>query len=182
LLEEAGYLDRADRAVIFPWSVDAVRLFNRAGFAVVMVTNQAGIARGFFDESFVRSFHQQLTERFSRGGARIDGWYYCPHHPHASVAEYRQDCGCRKPSPGMLRRAERDLGLDLSGSFVVGDRWLDVQLGHNVGARSILVRSGYGATEEAHPREGVRADAVVNNLIEAAGWILRHARRPATSS
>jgi D-glycero-D-manno-heptose 1,7-bisphosphate phosphatase len=172
LLEEAGYLDRAERAVVYPWSIDAVRLLNRAGFRVVVVTNQAGVARGFFDEAFVRGFHDHLGAMFTRGGAAVDGWYYCPHHPDASVAEYRVRCECRKPSPGMLRQAARDLALDLSRSFVVGDRWLDVQLGQNVGAQGILVRTGYGATQEAHSRHDVTAAVIVNNLIDAAGWIL----------
>jgi D-glycero-D-manno-heptose 1,7-bisphosphate phosphatase len=139
----------------------------------VVVTNQAGVARGFFEEDFVRAFHQQLGERFAAGGARIDGWYYCPHHPQAPRAEYRACCECRKPAPGMLRRAERDLGLDLARSFVVGDRWLDVELGMRVGGRGILVRTGYGASEVGRPKPHVSPAAIVDNLIEAVGWILR---------
>jgi D-glycero-D-manno-heptose 1,7-bisphosphate phosphatase len=176
IIEEAGYLDRADRAVIFPWSVDAIRLLNQAGFAVVIVTNQAGVARGYFDESFVRRFHDHLGTLFAKGGGRIDGWYYCPHHPDGSVHGYRVKCDCRKPSPGMLLQAERDLDLDLSRSFVIGDRWLDVKLGRTVGARSVLVRTGFGRTEEARPVAGVKADVIVDNLIEAVSWILQSAR------
>jgi D-glycero-D-manno-heptose 1,7-bisphosphate phosphatase len=173
LIEEAGYLDRLDRLVFFPFSVDAVRVLNRAGFAVVIVTNQAGVARGIFKEAFVAEAHRFVGQRLSSGGATVDGFYYCPHHPEASVEQYRKACDCRKPQPGMLKNAAADLGLDLARSFVVGDRWHDIQAGRAVGARGILVRTGYGRTEEAAPRPGVTADAVVDNVMAAASWILR---------
>lgn len=173
LLEEAGYLDRLERLVFFPYSVDAVRLLNRHGFAVVIVTNQAGIARGIFKESFVAEAHQHITERLRDGGARIDGFYYCPHHPEAVVPELRQTCRCRKPQPGMLERAAADLDLDLARSFVVGDRWHDLEAGQAVGARGVLVRTGYGRTEEANATARVQPAAITDNLIEAVSWILR---------
>jgi len=173
LLEEVGYLDRLERLALFPYSVDAVRLLNRAGFRVVVITNQAGVARGFFGEGFVREAHEFLDRTFRAGQARIDGFYYCPHLPEASVEAYRRQCDCRKPRPGMIRDAERDLDLDIPGSYVVGDRWLDVELGLAVGARTVLVRTGYGRTEESRPPAGVRADAVTDNLMDAVTWILR---------
>ena len=173
LLEEAGYLDRLERLVFFPFSVDAVRLLNRAGFAVVIVTNQAGIARGIFKEAFVAEAHAHIARRLDAGGARVDGFYYCPHHPEAVVAEFRRDCDCRKPKPGMLTRAASDLGLALERSFIVGDRWHDLEAGQRVGAGSILVRTGYGRTEEAAPRREVRPSAIVDNVMAAVSWILR---------
>jgi D-glycero-D-manno-heptose 1,7-bisphosphate phosphatase len=175
LLEEAGYLDRLERLVFFPYSVDAVRLLNRGGFAVVIVTNQAGIARGIFKESFVADAHRHIAERLSLGGACIDGFYYCPHHPDAVIEALRQDCDCRKPRSGMFTRAATDLGLDLARSFVIGDRWHDLEAGQRVGARGILVRTGYGRTEEASPRAAVQAAAITDNVMEAASWILRAA-------
>ena len=173
LNEEVGYLDRLDRLALFPWSVDAVRLLNRQGFAVVVVTNQAGVARGFFEESFVHEVHQHIDRRLADGGARVDGYYYCPHHQDATVAAYRVDCDCRKPRPGMIRRAEQDLRLDLAQSFVVGDRWLDIGLAHAVGATGVLVKTGYGHEEASRPDAGTPAAAIVDNLMEAVGWILR---------
>jgi D-glycero-D-manno-heptose 1,7-bisphosphate phosphatase len=173
LLEEAGYLDRLERLVFFPFTVDAVRLLNRAGFAIVVVTNQAGIARGIFKESFVAEAHAHIAERLSAGGARVDRFYYCPHHPEAVVPELRQRCECRKPQPGMLTRAAAELDLDLERSFVVGDRWHDLEAGQRVGSRTLLVRTGYGKTEEAAPRSDVRASAIVDNVMEAVSWILR---------
>jgi D-glycero-D-manno-heptose 1,7-bisphosphate phosphatase len=175
LIEEVGYLDRLERLALFPWSVDAVRLLNRAGFLVVVVTNQAGVARGMFDESFVAEAHRYIDATMSAGAARIDAYYYCPHHPEALVAAYRQSCDCRKPAPGMLRQAERDLAIDLGRSYVIGDRWLDVEMARAAGATGILVRTGYGRTEETRPKNDGGAALIADNLIEAAGWILRRA-------
>ncbi len=173
LIEEVGYLDRLDRIVVFPWSVDAIRLLNRAGFAVVVVTNQAGIARGFFDEEFVRRTHEHLDRHFVAGGARIDRYYYCPHHPDGTVAAYRQVCDCRKPKPGMLRQAEHELGLDLARSFVIGDRWLDIDLARAAGAPGILVSTGYGRQDLERRAANADAAAVVANLMAAVAWILQ---------
>jgi len=173
LVEENGYVDRLERLVFFPYSVDAVRLLNRSGRAVVVVTNQAGVARGIFEESFVAEAHRHITERLAAGGARVDAFYYCPHHAEGTVDRYRQVCDCRKPKPGMLRRAASELGLSLERSYVVGDRWHDLEAGQPVGSPGILVRTGYGRSQEASPRAGVRPAAVVDNLIAAVSWILR---------
>jgi histidinol-phosphate phosphatase family protein len=174
LIEEVGYLDHLDRLRLFPWSVDAVKLLNRAGYEVVVVTNQAGVARGFFDERFVLEVQREIDARVAAGGGRIAGWYYCPHHPDAPLAQYRRQCECRKPRPGMIRQAQADLDIDATRSCVIGDRWLDVQLARNVGARGILVRTGYGAAEERQPPEGTTADLIADNLVDAVGWILRN--------
>lgn len=173
LLEEAGYLDRLERLVFFPYSIDAVRLLNRAGYAVVIVTNQAGIARGIFKESFVAEAHRHVAARLAAGGARIDAFYYCPHHPEAVIAEYKQRCDCRKPQSGLFTRAATEHNLALDRSFVVGDRWHDLEAGQRVGARGILVRTGYGKTEEASAAAHPTPSAIVDNMIEAVSWILR---------
>ena len=172
LIEESGYLDRLERMVFFPFSVDAVRVLNRAGFAVVVVTNQAGIARGIVREAFVEEAHRHIADRLRAGGARIDGFYYCPHYPEGTVEQYRRTCDCRKPQPGLLRRAAADLDLDLGRSFVVGDRWHDLAAGQAVGARGILVRTGLGWKDESDPHPGTVPDAIVDNLMDAAAWIL----------
>ena len=175
LLEEAGYLDRIERLVFFPYGIDAVRLFNRAGFAVVIITNQSGVGRGMYEEAFVGRVHEVMRERMAAGGARIDAFYYCPHHPTAEIERYRRDCDCRKPGAGMLRQAAADLDLDLARSFTVGDKWTDVQAGTAAGARGILVRTGYGRSSELAPRPGVEPAAIVDDLVSAAAWIFRHA-------
>lgn len=173
LLEEANYLSELERLSFFPFAIDAVRLLNRAGLAVVVVTNQAGIARGIVEESFVAQAHAEMRARLAAGGARVDGYYYCPHHPQGIVERYRQACDCRKPAPGLLRRAAADLDLDLAASFVVGDQLHDLQAGRAVGARGVLVRTGYGRKQEARPDRPIEPDAIVDNVIGAVAWILR---------
>ena len=173
LVEEAGYINRLDRLELFPWSVEAVRLLNRAGFRVVVVTNQAGVARGYFDETFVHEAHAHLGAVMRAAGAEIAGFYHCPHHVDATVAAYRQACDCRKPAPGMFLRAARELDLDLPRSYGVGDRWHDVQAAQAAGAVAVMVRSGYGATELARPTNDVTPAHVADTLIDATTWILR---------
>jgi D-glycero-D-manno-heptose 1,7-bisphosphate phosphatase len=175
IIEESGYLDRLERLVFFPFSVDAIRALNRAGFAVVVITNQAGIARGIVKPSFPDEAHRHIAARLEAGGARIDGFYYCPHYTSGTVAELVRACACRKPAPGMLVRAAADLNLDLSKSFAVGDRWHDVAAANAVGARGVLVRTGLGRREEAAPEPGTQAAAIVDNLAAAAAWILEQA-------
>ncbi len=171
LLEEGNYVDRLDRLVFFPYTVDAIRCLNEAGFAVVIVTNQSGVARGMYPESFVAEAHRFIDERLHAGGARIDAYYYCPHHPEGTVAALRQECECRKPKPGQLLQAASELDLDLRRSFMVGDRWKDIEAGKAVGARTILVRTGYG--REAEGTNGSHGTDVVDNLMQAVSWILR---------
>jgi len=170
LLEEGNYVSDIRNVVFFPYTVDAVRLLNQAGFAVVVITNQSGIARGIVQESFLAEAHAFIDKRLAEGGARIDGYYYCPHHPEGSIAEFTRECDCRKPKPGQLRQAAADLDLDLSRSFVVGDRWSDVDTAAAVGGRGVLVRTGYGmqAAQQSRP-----SAVIVDNLIAAVAWILR---------
>jgi D-glycero-D-manno-heptose 1,7-bisphosphate phosphatase len=180
LIEECGYLDRVSLLALLPWTADAVRLLQRAGFATVVITNQAAIARGIVDESFVADVHRELSARLERGGAAIERYYYCPHLADAPVERYRQACRCRKPGPAMIERACGEMDLDPARSVMVGDRWLDIASGAAAGTRTVLVRRGHGAYEADTLPEGVRADATVNNLMEAAGWILRNSPRWST--
>jgi D-glycero-D-manno-heptose 1,7-bisphosphate phosphatase len=175
LIEEHGYLDRIESLAVFPWTGDAIRLLNRAGFAAVVITNQSAVARGIIDEPFLHDVHRALDARLAP--ARIDGYYYCPHYPEAVHERYRLVCDCRKPAPGLIARACREMDLDPSLSYMVGDRWLDVSCGQAAGTGTILLRSGHGAHEERHPPPGARADAILNNLMEAVGWILRSSSR-----
>lgn len=175
LIEEAGYPNRLERLVLFPFTIDAVRQLNRAGFVVVVVTNQAGIARGIVEEAFVGQAHRYIAGRLEAGGARIDAFYYCPHHPDAVVESLRGVCECRKPQPGLLRRAAADLDIDLARSFTVGDRWHDLVAGRSVGTATVLVRTGYGFEDEQKRLEGFAADVIVDNLAAAVAWILGRA-------
>ncbi len=174
LNEEAGYVDRLERLVLFPFAIDAIRLLKRAGYLVVVMTNQAGVALGLYDEAFVHATADFLQAQAERGGTRIDGHYYCPHSPDAAVEAYRTECECRKPKPGMAYQAARELGIDLARSVVIGDRWRDLSVAAHVGGRGILVRTGYGASEELRPQPGITAHAVCRDLIEAAVWLIDH--------
>ncbi|HEU4692942.1 MAG TPA: HAD family hydrolase [Vicinamibacterales bacterium] len=176
LIEEAGYANQLSMIKLFPYSVDAVRQLNLAGFTVVVITNQAGISRGIVPEPFVAEAHAHLTRRLASGGATVDAYYYCPHHPDGVVAGLNIECECRKPKAGLWQRAAADLGVDLAASFSVGDRWRDVRAARAAGTRSVMVRTGYGRSEEHTPPPGVTADAIVDNLAAAVGWILASVR------
>jgi D-glycero-D-manno-heptose 1,7-bisphosphate phosphatase len=178
IIEERGYLERLEHLTIFPWTGDALRLLKRAGFATVVITNQSAIARGLIDETFLNHLHQTIDSRLESSGGGIDRYYFCPHFPDAKIERYRQTCGCRKPAPGMIAQACREMDLDPARSVMVGDRWLDVACGGAAGTRTVLVRSGHGSSEaDTAPPAGVRADAILNNLMEAVGWILRSSSR-----
>jgi D-glycero-D-manno-heptose 1,7-bisphosphate phosphatase len=173
LIEDVDYLSAFDQIVVFPWTIDALRLLVRAGFLTIVVTNQSAVARGIVAEDFVTETHQELNRRFGRGGAHVDGFYYCPHHPEATVERYRGSCRCRKPDPGMIEAGALDHAVDLTRSWMIGDRWIDVATGNRAGVRSILVRTGHAERVEETAPAGTRADAILNNLMEAVGWILR---------
>jgi D-glycero-D-manno-heptose 1,7-bisphosphate phosphatase len=173
IIEEVGYLDRPERVEFFPWTIDAIRVLNQSGLPVIVVSNQSGIARGFFTESVVDAVHARMQEMLTAGGARVDAYYYCPHHPDGKVEALARACACRKPARGLVDRAVAEFGVDPARSFVVGDRWLDVGLARTVSAQGVLVRTGYGDREESRPPRGMTADAVVDNLIAASSWILQ---------
>ena len=177
IIEERGYLDRLDLLELYSFTADAIRLLNRAGYATVVVTNQGGIGRGIIDEPFLRQIHQTIDARLAAGRATIDRYYFCPHHPDAVVPALRVKCTCRKPASGMIEQACRELSLDAKRSIMIGDRRLDVVAGSGAGTRTVLVRTGHGAHEEAMPPGHARPDAILNNLMEAVGWILRTSSR-----
>src|SRR5262245_61896553 len=177
LIEERGYLDRLELIEPFPWTSGALRRLRDAGYALVLVTNQAGVARGYFDEAFVQQAHRHLATLLAADGVVLDGYYYCPHHPEGTVTGYKRTCRCRKPGPGMVEQAAADLGLDVGRSFVIGDKWLDVELAANAGAQGILVRTGYGAGTEDAPPAGVRVHGVADTLAEAVDLILNESVR-----
>ncbi|HXG88956.1 MAG TPA: HAD family hydrolase [Vicinamibacterales bacterium] len=173
IIEELGYLTPASQLRVYPWSTDAIRLLNRAGFVVVVVTNQGGIGRGLYTREFVDATHRTLAAQFAAGGAVIDAWHYCPHHPEALSEDLRVPCECRKPGTAMARDAAAALNLDLTQSWVVGDQWRDIQLAHAIGARSVLVHSGHGEKQAASwPAEIAPPTLACDNVAAAAARIL----------
>ena len=169
---DVGYLHAIEQLKLYPWTGDALRLLKRAGYLLVVVSNQAGIAQGMIAPGFVEEAHAEMLRRVRDSGGDLDALYYCPHHPRGAVKELATDCRCRKPRPGMIEDAARDLGIDVSRSWTVGDKWLDVQLGQAAGTRSILVRTGWGAEQEKQRPERQTVDAICDNLIHATSIIL----------
>lgn len=178
ILDEVGYVNHVDRIRLLPRSAEAVLRINEAGLQAVVVTNQAGVARGYFPESLVEDVHDRLRSLLADRGARLDGVYFCPHHPDVGPEPYRQDCQCRKPRPGMLLRAAAEMGIELPASYVVGDTIKDVESGQRVGARTVLVTTGYGRGElELHSqRWNVKPHHVAGDLLDAVEWILSRER------
>ena len=169
VIEDVHYLATTDQVRFVPGSADAIAALNRAGWPVVIVTNQAGVGRGLFDIEAVHAVHRHLAEQLAGYGARIEAFYFCPHHPTAEVPEFRTVCSCRKPQPGMLKQAAEELGLDLANSWMVGDRETDLQAGAAAGTRTILVRTGYGAGTDITTldRAALHLELVASNLADA---------------
>ncbi len=168
---EVGYVNHPDRLRLYDFAGEAIRLLNRAGHRVFVATNQSGIARGYFTDDVLNEVRRRLVEGLARAGARVEAVYHCPHLP----AEGRPAvCDCRKPLPGMLRRAAREHGVELGSSWMVGDMITDVETGHAAGARGIMLRTGYGRGQIAYRRHlwRVEPDLICDDLLEAARAIV----------
>jgi D-glycero-D-manno-heptose 1,7-bisphosphate phosphatase len=176
LVHDLGYLARREDLRWYPYAIEAVRLLNRAGFLVFVTTNQGGVGLGYYTEAFVRETHEEMARRLAAGGARIDGWFYCPHHPRAIVGSLRVTCECRKPSPGMVRAAASTHAIDLARSFVVGDKATDMGLAQAVGARGVFVLTGQGHAERARAGGTMPSAWTAPDLMAATAWILSTAR------
>lgn len=167
--EEVGYINHPSRFRLFPYAANAIKLLNQRGWLAVIITNQAGVARGYFSETMIQTVHDNLQQHLRDSGARVDAIYYCAHHPSVGEPPYRQDCDCRKPKTGLVTRAARDLNISLEHSWVVGDRYSDIQLARNAGLRSALVLSGYGRGEWESQRASWehQPDLVSEDLLHA---------------
>lgn len=148
---EVNYLYRKEDLKLIDGTAEAVRLLNEAGYKVIVVTNQAGVARGYYTEEDVKILHNYMNELLEKEGAHVDAFYYCPHHPEHGIGIYKRKCHCRKPDTGMFEAAERDTpeGIDKAHSYMIGDKRLDAKAGKNFGIKGILVGTGYGADEHA---------------------------------
>ncbi len=171
--EEVGYLSSIAQIRLIPRSGEAIRKLNEQGFKIIIVTNQAGVARGFFPESALPALHAEMERLLRDEGAHIDGLFFCPHHPTEGIPPYRIACDCRKPAPGLLFRAAKQFGLDLASSYMVGDHLSDVECGQRVGAHSILLLTGHGREQaEKIPLLPAAPSHIANDLFEAVQWIL----------
>lgn len=191
--EEVRYLHKAEDFKLLPRVAEAIRLWNEKGFRVVVVTNQAGVARGYYQEEDVIRLHQYMEQLLAGMGAHIDGCYYCPHHPEHGIGPYKVNCRCRKPGTGMFERADAAFPVDKAHSYMIGDKWLDTQAGANFGLKTVLVGTGYGRElyEERKRKEDKESkedkenkedqeeqatevmDYFAETLYDAALWILR---------
>ncbi|HTP78866.1 MAG TPA: D-glycero-beta-D-manno-heptose 1,7-bisphosphate 7-phosphatase [Bacteroidota bacterium] len=174
---ELDFLREPDELVLIPGAARAIREANALGVKVFVITNQSGVARGFLTEDDLRKVHERLTELLAREGAFIDEIYYCPHHPTLGSPPYDIVCDCRKPKPGMLLRARDKFDLDLSKSYVVGDRLVDMQTGNNAHSRSVLVLTGYGEREKDECLLKAEVDHVADNIGDAWEFIRRRLER-----
>ncbi len=167
LNEEMGYINHLSRFRVFPQAAPALSRLNAAGLKVVVISNQSGVARGYFSVALMEEAHRQLARVLAAGQARLDGLYVCIHHPD-------EGCPCRKPKPELIQRAARELDLDLKRSYLIGDRYNDIATAANAGVRGILVLTGYGRGEYEFLREKVKVQAVyvAQDLEDATAWIL----------
>jgi len=172
--EEVGYVNHPARFHVFPYSAEAIRKLNDNNWLAILVTNQAGVARGYFSEDVITTVHDQLNNELATQKARLDAIYYCAHHPTVGEPPYRLDCDCRKPKVGLIKRATTDFDIDLKSSWMIGDRYSDIELARNAGLRSAFVLSGYGRGEWEYQRSAwkLEPDLVCENLLEAVQSIL----------
>jgi len=171
--KDVGYPDSFSVIEIYPYSFEAIKKINEIGLLAVITTNQSGVGRGLIVEKNLHDIHRKLRDSFAERNAHFDGIYYCPHYLLSSTPQYRKDCHCRKPKPGMALQAAADLKIDMKNSYMVGDKVEDILFGLNIQAKSILVLTGYG--KESLPKlkkRGIKPAYVAQNLLAAVSWIV----------
>lgn len=172
LTVEGEWITRREALELVPGATEALRLLASAGFALVLVTNQSAVARGLIDEAELAYIHAHLAELLAAGGAHLDALYHCPHHPTEGRGVWKRECDCRKPKPGLVLRAARELDLDLSRSWMIGDAARDLEAGWAAGVRGVLVATGKGAREIERMRATRAPDHFAPDVLAAARWIL----------
>lgn len=170
--EEVGYVNHPSRFRLFSYASEAIRILNNNGWLAILITNQAGVARGYFSEDVIIKVHEQLKDDLEN--AQLDAIYYCAHHPSVGEPPYRYDCDCRKPKTGLIDRAGKDFEIDRGASWMIGDRYGDVELARNAGLHSAFVLSGYGRGEWEYQRETWKhqPEIVCETLLEAVKMII----------
>lgn len=173
--KEVNYLHKIEDLEILPGVAEGVKLLNEAGFVVVVPTNQSGIARGYYDVEDMQKINEEISRILSKNRARIDAFYFCPHHPKGKVDTFSVSCNCRKPKPGMFLKAAEEHNIDFRASFSIGDKIRDLEPAKKLGCRGILVKTGYGE-EELGNRDcwNVEPDYVAEDLKDAALWIVKN--------
>jgi len=172
--KDVGYPSSYSVINIYPFSFTAVKKIKQAGFLAVIITNQSGVGRGLIEEKNLNDIHTKLNEEFARHGVSFDGIYYCPHYVLSKMEKYRKECSCRKPNPGMGQLAARDLQIDTTLSYMIGDKIEDLLFGININAAPILVLTGYGKeSQKKLKNKGIQPAYVAKNLLDAVEWIIK---------
>ena len=169
------YAHRIDQLALIEGSDLAIKILNDENFRVIIITNQSGVAKGFYNENDIEIFNQAMIEQLKQANAHIDSIYYCPHHPEAKIQKYRLDCDCRKPKPGMLIESGKKFNIDFKSSFLVGDKWSDIEAGRAVGCKTILVKTGHGLLEYENKKCPV--DYVAADILDAVQNFILQTKR-----
>ncbi len=174
--EQMGYINHLSRFAILPGVAEAIRLLNENGILVIVVSNQSGVARGYFPIALVHDVHEHLREALQREQAVIDRILFCPHYHRGSVPDYTRDCECRKPKTGLIDEACAEFDIDLPKSYVIGDRYTDIELAHRAGLKGIMVMTGYGMgdIEYVLPQLARGPDHIARDLLDAVHWLLKN--------
>jgi D-glycero-D-manno-heptose 1,7-bisphosphate phosphatase len=173
--EQRGYINHISRFILLPGVGKAISLLNKTNYIVVVTSNQSGVARGYFPIELVKATHELMKRELAKDNAYVDGIYFCPHHPDGMVPEYSKKCSSRKPNTGLIEKARSELDIDMERSYVIGDRWLDIEFAHNANLPGILVLTGYGMGELEYivPNKKIKSAYVAKDLLSAVRWILK---------
>jgi D-glycero-D-manno-heptose 1,7-bisphosphate phosphatase len=173
--EQMGYINHLSRFHILPGVPEAIRLLNENNFLVIIVSNQSGIARGYFSLELLEQIHTYMKDSLKKSGAEIDAIFFCPHYPRSKLKEYAIECDCRKPKTGMIKQAMARFDIDLEQSYMIGDHFTDLEFADNSGLKSIMVKTGYGLGEVDFILPGFKCKPVfiADDLLDAVRWILK---------
>ncbi len=173
--EQMGYINHPDRFVLLPGAGKAIRLLNESDYLAIIVSNQSGVARGYFPLDLVHQVHDKMHRLIKKDGAVLDGVYFCPHYPNGKIPALGITCDCRKPGTGLIEKAEASFDIDMGNSWVIGDRSTDIKMARRAGLKNILVKTGYGRGDLQYvfPELPFQPDHVAEDLLDAVEWILR---------
>lgn len=178
IIEENGYISKIKQVEFIPGSIEAIKKLKSLGYKIIVITNQSGVAQGYFTEKELKKIHRYLQKKLKKNKAGWDGIYYCPHHPRVGLKRYLKNCNCRKPKTGLLKLAVREHKLKLKGSVVIGDKLFDVGVGKNAKIKSILVLTGHGKKEAQKigsvPKS--KPDFIAKNLLDAVTLLQKQDR------
>lgn len=162
LIEEVGYLSTPSQVKLIDSSISALKILTSLNIKIIVITNQAGVAKGYFEESKIPEIHKQIDKLLAEHNLKIEKYYYCPHHPNGIITKYSIKCECRKPSPGMILQAINDFNVDIEKSFFIGDKISDIEAANRANIRAVLVKTGHG---KEHINSTIEKTVTVKNDI-----------------